>query len=286
MKTVETLVQDIYDLMATRSLTVATEDAEEAIETFGEALKDIMRKEFLEFREDKRTLRLSNVGKGKRFLWNLVNGKPKEDIQPHTYIKFLYGHIIEEMLLCLVKLAGHTVTNEQKRCNVAGIIGSMDCSIDGVLTDVKSASSFGFKKFKDGSLIDDDPFGYIGQIKAYAKAENQKQYGWLAMDKGNGHLTYLKYNEEDKPELQWDIEKHIEELKIAVELDEPPELCDEPIPDGKSGNMKLPTLCSYCQYKKVCYPDLRTFLYSSGPRFLTKVVNEPKVQEINNNGSF
>ena len=44
----------------------------------------------------------------------------------------------------------------------------MDCKIDGIVTDVKSASSFGFKKFKDGQLAIDDPFGYIDQIKAYA----------------------------------------------------------------------------------------------------------------------
>ena len=47
----------------------------------------------------------------------------------------------------------------------------MDCKIDGIVTDVKSASSFGFKKFKDGQLgLVDDPFGYIDQIKAYAHA--------------------------------------------------------------------------------------------------------------------
>ena len=49
------------------------------------------------------------------------------------------------------------------------------------------------------------------------------------------------------------------------------------VPDGKSGNMKLGTQCSYCEFKKVCWPDLKTYIYSSGPRYLTKVVREPKV---------
>ncbi len=74
-------------------------------------------------------------------------------------MRFLYGHLIEEMVLALTKLSGHSVTDEQKQAEVEGIKGSMDCKIDGVLTDVKSASPYGFKKFKDGSLIDDDPFG-------------------------------------------------------------------------------------------------------------------------------
>ena len=65
-----------------------------------------------------------------------------------------------------------------------------------------------------------------------------------------------------------------------VKQPEPPEKCYEPKPDGKSGNMKLDIGCSYCAYNKACWPDLRAFAYSTGPRFLTEVVNEPKVQEI------
>ena len=42
---------------------------------------------------------------------------------PNTYVKFMYGHLIEEMLLFLTKLSGHEVTDEQKQCEVAGIKG-------------------------------------------------------------------------------------------------------------------------------------------------------------------
>ncbi len=31
-----------------------------------------------------------------------------------TQIKFLYGHLLEEIVLMLVRMAGHTVTDEQK----------------------------------------------------------------------------------------------------------------------------------------------------------------------------
>ena len=43
-------------------------------------------------------------------------------------------------------------------------------------------------------MVNDDPFGYIDQIKAYAHSEGETQVGWLTMDKANGHLTYLKYD--------------------------------------------------------------------------------------------
>lgn len=290
MKTVDTLVEDIYRLMETKEIPEGV-DAEKAIDDFGEAVKDMMRKQFSEYKQDRRTLRLSNVGRDARYLWNLVQGKEQEKILPHTMVKFLYGHLIEEMLLALVKLSGHTVSHEQEQCEVAGIKGSMDCKIDGVMTDVKSASTFGFKKFKEGTLAKDDPFGYIAQIKAYSRAQGDTEYGWLAMDKQNGHLTYLKYDEKDTSHemhkyLDWDIEEHIENIKNVVKQETPPDYCAEPQPDGKSGNTKLGVKCSYCPFKKECYPNLRTFAYSTGPRFLVNVAKEPNVPEIGSNGDF
>ena len=210
---------------------------------------------------------------------------------PHTRIKFLYGHLIEEMVLALTKLAGHDVTHEQKQVEVQGIKGSMDCKIDGVLTDVKSASPYGFKKFKDGSLINDDPFGYVDQIKGYAHAENTTDVGWLVMDKTNGHLTYLKYDMADESQWYWaklnffSIVERIKSIKNIVKLSKPPKRCYEPVPDGKSGNMKLPVGCSYCAYKYECWDGLRTFIYANGPRYLVEVENLPNVIEVDKDGN-
>jgi len=165
MKTIHTLVDDIYSLVKTKRPEKGV-DAEAEIENFGEAVKDLMRKEFTNRGGfDARKLRMSNVGRDDRNLWNHYNNVgPKEPMQPHNLVKFLYGHLIEEMLLLLVRLSGHTVSHEQAQAEVEGIVGSMDCKIDGVLTDVKSTSSYGFKKFKDATLAFDDPFGYIAQI--------------------------------------------------------------------------------------------------------------------------
>jgi hypothetical protein len=105
------------------------------------------------------------------------------------------------------------------------------------------------------------------------------------MDKQNGHLTYLLYDSEDTQApvydlISYDIGERINQIKKMVEQEEPPEVCYETIADGKSGNRKLAVGCSYCSYKKECWPSLRGFLYSTGPRYLTEVFNEPKVQEI------
>ena len=285
MKRVEDVVQDIYALMESRDADPSV-DVEAEIEKFGESVKALMRTEFgRKKREDNRKLRLSNIGRTDRYLWNHFNGTEGEELQPHTYVKFMYGHLIEEMLLFLTRMAGHSVTDEQKVCNVEGVVGHMDCKIDGVVTDVKSASSFGFKKFKDGTLAYDDPFGYIDQIKAYAHSEGETEFGWLAMDKANGHLTYLKYDLTDTEApvyeaLKGDIVDRVKHVKKLVEQPEPAEWCYQPIPDGKSGNSKLSTGCSYCQFKDHCYPNLRVFAYSYGPKYLVDVVKEPKVQEV------
>ena len=265
---------------------------EQVINDFGENVKQILRNNITESKFDKRKLRMSNIGKKDRQLWYSYNGYKGEELMPHTRIKFLYGHLIEEMVLALTKLAGHDVTHEQKQVEVDGIKGSMDCKIDGVLTDVKSASSYGFKKFKDGSLVNDDPFGYIDQIKGYAHAEGTTDIGWLVMDKTNGHLTYLKYDMADESQWYWSklnffsIPERIKNIKKVVESDTPPERCYETIPDGKSGNMKLAVGCSYCAYKHDCWgEDLRTFLYSNGPRYLTQVVHLPNVIEVDRDGN-
>ncbi len=285
MKTVDTLVSDIYELVSTKDVSESV-DIDECIDQFGERMKDLMRQQFKEQRDDSRKLRMSNIGRKDRFLWNVYNEvETTEDIQPHTYVKFLYGHVIEELLLFLARAAGHTVTDEQKKCKVNGITGSMDCKIDGIVTDVKSASSYGFKKFQDGTLAHDDPFGYVAQIKGYAASEGQSEFGWLAMDKANGHLTYLLYDENDKETpvydiISYDVEEHIERLKEVVKQETPPDVCYASVPEGKSGNRKLSVGCSYCQYKKSCWPNVRGFLYSSGPRYLTEVKHEPKVKEI------
>jgi len=284
-KTTDNVVADIYALMESKDADPSV-DVEAEIEKFGEGVKALMRTEFgRKKREDNRRLRLSNIGRTDKYLWNHFNGTEGEELQPHTYIKFMYGHLIEEMLLFLTRMAGHTVTDEQKVCNVEGIVGHMDCKIDGVVTDVKSASSFGFKKFKDGTLAYDDPFGYIDQIKAYAHSEGETEFGWLAMDKANGHLTYLKYdlNDTEAPVyevLKGDIVDRVKHVKKLVEQPEPVEWCYPPVPDGKSGNSKLSIGCSYCQFKDHCYPNLRVFAYSYGPKYLVDVVKEPKVQEV------
>ena len=229
------------------------------------------------------TVRMSNVGKPSRQLWyEKRDPQGRGGIDGATQIKFLYGHLLEEIVLMLVRMAGHEVTDEQKEVTVDGIVGHMDCKINGEVVDVKTASRFAFNKFKEGRLAQDDPFGYLGQLAGYEAAEGTDNGGFLVLNKESGELCMYVPDDLDKPNIKASISK----LLPALELGTPPELCYTPIPDGKKGNMKLAKGCNWCKYEYECYKNsndgdgLRTFKYSNGLTHLTEVVVEPKVEEL------
>lgn len=226
---------------------------------------------------------MSNIGKGARQLWYDKRYGKEEDLAPHTLVKFMFGDVIEQLVLFLAAISGHTVTSEQAEVTLGGIKGHIDADIDGVTVDVKSASTYGFRKFADGTLEDNDSFGYIEQISGYSKARDTNG-AFLAVEKQNGHIAYLEYDKEYLDKLN--VEGRIEYLKTAMDSPVEPERCHPDEKMGESGNMKIGVNCSYCAHKTRCWQDangglgLRQFQYSTGPVWLTNVKVEPKVREI------
>jgi hypothetical protein len=283
-KPLNTIVPDIYGLLENLSNGEPLPITEEALDATMASMKEaILHWATPRPRDTDFTVRMSNVGKPSRQMWfekRDPNGRGSVD--GATQIKFLYGHILEEIVLMLVRMAQHSVTDEQKEVTVNGIVGHMDCKINGQVVDVKSASKFAFNKFVKGTLADDDPFGYLGQLAGYEKAEGTDKGGFLVINKESGELCMYVPDDLDKPNIDTKINTLLDELK----LDTPPELCYTPTPDGKKGNMQLPKGCTWCKYKYECHKDandgagLRTFKYSTGYKYLTHVEAEPKVDEI------
>lgn len=270
MKTIETLIDDIYQMIDEGSSSVSYADMIEFQEDIANAVIGMLNRE----KDHRGAIRLSQMGQPcARKQWYSHRGVEGEPLLPHTRLKFIMGHIIEALIILLAKTAGHEVTDQQKCVEVSGVKGSMDCKIDGVLVDVKSASSYSFKKFQDGGLFNNDPFGYVTQISAYLEAEGEDSGAFLAMDKQLGKLALLPVMR------KLGIAEEVEGRKQQVLSEETPERAFLPVPDGVSGNMKLGTNCSYCDYKKECYPEVRTFIYANGPRYLTTVVKQPNVPE-------
>ena len=257
MKKLENLVSDIYSVLSPLTEGEALDISDKDIDDFGEAIKDVVRHWATPKARDSNTLRMSNIGKPSRQLWYDLKYKREESSfeDSHLPIKFLYGHLLEEVLLFLVKMSGHKVEDEQKEVEVKSVKGHIDCKIDGEVIDIKTASGFAFNKFKNGTLREDDPFGYMAQLAGYEEAEGTTNGGFLVINKESGELTLYQPEELDKPYAP----KIIEDIKESLNNNEPPEVCYEPIPEGKSGNMKLPKNCVYCNHKFKCYPDLRVF---------------------------
>ena len=226
---------------------------------------------------------MSAIGKPNRQLWYRSNLKQKQNPLPaSTKIKFLYGHILEELLLLLTRIADHSVEETQKELNIEGVKGHQDAVIDGVLVDCKSASGKSFEKFKHNRLYEDDPFGYISQISAYAQANDVDEAAFLAIDKSTGEICLTPIHSLE----MINAKERVAYLKKMVSDNSIPDRCYSDIPDGKSGNYKLPIGCVYCDYKRECWADandgqgLRVFNYSKNKRYLTKVARLPEVEEI------
>ena len=284
MKTLDTLIQDIYSSLEGLSSGEALNISEEELDlTLSRMKESILTWSKPREVDNSFRLRMSNIGRPLRQLWyESKNTSDPYVVSGSTQIKFLYGHILEEIVLMLVRMAGHKVTSEQKEVNVDGILGHMDCKIDGQVVDVKTASKFSFNKFKDGSLVNNDPFGYLAQLSGYETAEETNEGGFLVINKESGELCLFRPDDLEKP----NVKEKIKKVKAAITVDTPPKRCYAPIPEGKKGNMKLPSGCAYCPYKFECYSDandgegLRAFKYSNGPAYFTKVVVEPRVEEI------
>lgn len=274
MKQIETLIEDIYGLFGTdKTFDLAL------FREFGDNLHDLMESRFHNKRDGKGYLRMSNIGRPDRQLWYDINGEgEKEALLPPTLIKFAYGDMIEQMILLYAKMAGHSVEQEQAEVEVDGIKGHIDALIDEHVCDVKSTSSFSFQKFESGALLEpgNDPFGYVAQLAGYVEALTPGKDGYfLAVDKTLGKMCLLKVPAAHL--AQYKVRERIAHIKNVISDPNMPERCYPDIPDGKSGNMKLGTGCSYCPWKFKCWEGLQTFYYSTGPRYLTKVVRTPKV---------
>ena len=286
MKTIDTLVADIYSLFESSVPDMSDDEVDNIIDKFGDALKVHLKRFIYEEERRRDTLRLSAIGKPERQQWYSASphSKVKENIelQGKDKIKFLYGYILEELLLTLSSLAGHEVKDEQKEVSIEGVLGHQDAVIDNVLVDCKSSSGRGFDKFKNNYVSSDDPFGYIAQISSYAEANGLTEAAFLAINKQTGEICLSKVHSME----MINASDRVKYIKDMVNQNNPPAKCYSDVPDGKSGNRKLDVGCIYCDYKRDCWKDsnggqgLRVFDYATNPRYLTQVSKMPNVEEI------
>jgi len=296
LKTIDTLIEDMQRVL----LEGVEEIPSDVIDKFAKDFANLVASRLTKQKEPRKpALSMSSMGSPcERKLWYQIHvpAEELEPLTPDTKFKFLYGDIIEAVTLFLAEVAGHKVEGTQSTVDLHGVLGHRDAVIDGTLVDVKSCSTFSFDKFRNHTLSDDDAFGYIPQLMGYLEAGqsddlvvDKDRAAFLAIDKTLGHFCLDFYQRPN-----WDWKQVLEYKREVVNSDTPPDRGFEPVPDGyknkqgefvANGNEKLGTFCSYCSAKRVCYPDLRTFVGSGAPKFLTKVTKEPKMFEVKRDAS-
>lgn len=279
-KTIDTLVEDIYKVVQGKGGWDRT-----VSDFFSSRVGDMMVERLGgEGKEYVPSVRMSNVGKPcSRQLYYDVNNPVSQlkELSGDTHLKFIFGDIIEELIIALVIAAGHTVEGEQDLMELGGIKGHRDCVIDGVLVDIKSASPYAFKhKFVNKGLQFEDDFGYLTQLASYLKAsekdplvKNKEEAAFLVMNKVTGELhldVHYLVKQRDS------AEKLITTRLKEVNSPKPPLRGFSDKAEGSSGNRVIDKGCTFCVHKAQCWPGLRTFQYSTGPKHFTKVVKRPQ----------
>lgn len=296
-KELDTLVEDIYAVVNDRG------GWDTAItEFFSGGMRDIAVSRLEEEAQAREaTLRMSNMGTPcKRKLWYSLHAPNEgESLPAAARLKFLYGDLLENLLLSLAMAAGHDVRGMQDELEIRGIRGHRDAVINGVTVDVKSASPASFNKFKHGQLVDNDPFGYISQLSSYVYAGHAADPtvhptdgAFLVIDKVSGELCL------DRHTFNFELVDKVSEFDRTKEqvsdVNRVPDRHYDLEPDGykdrstgkfkPNGNEFLGLNCSYCEYKKKCWPGHRTFMYKTGfgfkPKHFVTIKKEPNVMEV------
>ncbi len=280
-KTIDTLIPDILSVV--RGQGGWDKCFSKAL---GNDIKDLSKDRFGQTEKTRKYLSMSSVGAScQRKVWLRINDS-EGSIPPKgsELLKFFFGDFVEALLLNLAEAAGHSVVGKQDRLTINGVVGHRDAVIDGMTIDVKSASPFSFKKFKMNDLRNNDAFGYISQLSSYVYAAkgdplvtDKSRGAFLVVNKVTGelHLDIHKFSKELSGK-----ESEIESVKSMVDGPDPPPRLD-PVPQYKySSNLKLGTNCHYCEFRRKCWPNLRSFLYAKGVEHLVHVEQEPKVREL------
>jgi len=224
-----------------------------------------LNKQFNSGPRDEFRLRMSNIGKPKCQLWFEKNDpEDKIPLPPHFLMNMILGDIVEAVFKGLLRAAGKNFNDNDnvtlKLPDGQEIKGEYDMEMDGKIDDVKSASPWSYQhKFESfEKLNESDGFGYVSQLVGYATAAGKDVGGWWVVNKGNGEFKYVDASEVDKEAVL----ENIQSVVNYIENDEPFERCFAPVQETyrkkPSGNVVLNSSCRFCNFKKKCYPTLKT----------------------------
>ena len=186
MASIDTLVEDISKILRSEGPKLSVDQLGEQLGRMGVNVARSLNKALIRndasVRSDPKVIYASEFGNKclRQLFYKHKHPELAEGIHAAARFKFFYGDIVEEAMLALAEVAGHTVEDRQKRIELPAtngykVTGRIDAVIDGVVVDVKSVSTIGFREFQVG--LGGRKFGYADQLALYAMAEKKKDKG-------------------------------------------------------------------------------------------------------------
>lgn len=213
---------------------------------------------------------MSQCGKCPRQIAYAFHGFEKngKDIDARSRMVFFMGDLVEIAVINLAKLAGVPLVGiglDQARLslpiNGSEISGRPDGFIVGnpmKILNVKSMSSFAFRKFEKGDIGE-----YIGQVNIELAASGLDECIMVAIAKDSGVLGEHVFKRDEKvvSQLRKDVLGIVKSTK-------------EKLPERKFEADKktdfLPWQCLYCSYWKHCWPEAEKVVVSGKYKLKTK----------------
>ena len=276
----------------------AVEVSDDLIDQFGKACSDSFRKQFTDQRNKKFGLRASNIGRPLCQLQMEKKGVKGEGQPYNAKMRNLFGDIIEQMAIIVMKAAGVEIEAEQKKIKYSinkgtNINGALDVEIGGKVWDIKSASPWSFtNKFgENGSfhtVATDDVFGYTTQGYVYAEGADKPFGGWIVINKSTGEWTLTETpmaDDEYKEKALDTVKKNASALKRNKKFERCYEDEEEYFRKQKTGNRVLNNTCSFCPYKFPCWGENLQLLpqqqsQGKNPKWVWYTeVNNPRVED-------
>ena len=243
-----------------------------AIMDFANECRDAIDKQI----NSRREFRIRMSGLGRPICQQILEReKHVEDMDYNAFFRFLFGDIVESVLVLIMEQADVEIVEKQKAVSldIAGqkILGTLDLILKdemGVdkVWDVKSASEWAFKFKYTGyggydKIKEDDPFGYVMQGHLYGEATGLPFGGWIVVNKSSGEIAMVEapdWQEEDRKEYMKDAEVRVKRL-----LDPNPDFV-KPFKSEfetykvkgeiiRTGNKTLPKICGMCGYRSHCW---------------------------------
>ncbi|UZV39987.1 hypothetical protein LPP2_g19 [Leptolyngbya phage LPP-2, strain SPI] len=155
-------------------------------DTYVSAVRDSYRRQFINERQQENRLRVSSLGKYAvvQALQCFGVHEDRGNIRGAQADMFHVGDVTEAKLIALMKAYGLQVTHEQHEVTWHGVLGHMDCVVDGMVIDVKTCNDGNFKRYQKKL-----PLTYLTQIGVYADALKYANCGILLYNRNTCELA-------------------------------------------------------------------------------------------------